>query len=117
MTIAVRALATRDLSAANARRIILREACVGAINGVAFALIMGVVSALWFRDAELGGVMALAMVVNLVAAGLAGVLIPLMLERFGADPAVASGPFVTTVTDIVGFFAFLGVATLWFGLG
>jgi magnesium transporter len=78
---------------------------------------MAGVAAFWFKSPELGGVIAVAIVVTLAAAGLAGVLIPLALEKAGVDPAVASGPFVTTVTDIVGFFAFLGVATLWFGLG
>ncbi|WP_150287698.1 magnesium transporter [Rhabdaerophilum calidifontis] len=117
MTVAVRALATRAISAANAPRVVLREVMVGFINGIAFAVLMGAVAALWFKNADLGYVIGIAIVVNLVAAGLAGVMIPLLLERAGVDPAVASGPFVTTVTDIVGFFAFLGVATLWFGLG
>jgi magnesium transporter len=90
---------------------------VGILNGVAFALVMGCVAAVWFKSPELGVVMGIAIIVNLIAAALAGVLIPLALDKAGVDPAVASGPFVTTVTDIVGFFAFLGVATLWFGLG
>jgi len=116
MTVAVRALATRALGGNTARRFVLREVRVGLFNGCAFALIMGLVAAFWFQSAELGLVMGIAIIVNLFAAGLAGVLIPLALERAGIDPAVASGPFVTTVTDIVGFFAFLGVATLWFHL-
>ena len=117
MTVAVRALATRTLGGANAPRVVRREMLVGLLNGLAFAAVLGVVAALWFKNAELGVVIGVAVVVNLVAAGLAGVLIPLALDRYDIDPAVASGPFVTTVTDIVGFFAFLGVATLWFGLG
>ena len=117
MTVAVRALATRALSGANVQRFVVREVLVGLMNGFAFALVMGIVAGVWFGSAELGGVMAIAIIVTLVAAGLAGVVIPLTLEKAGVDPAVASGPFVTTVTDIVGFFAFLGVATLWFGLG
>lgn len=116
MTIAVRALATRELGRANAMRVVTRECLVGLFNGFAFAVIMGFVAGLWFEQAELGFVIGIAMLANLVAAGLAGVLVPLTLERSGIDPAVASGTFVTTVTDIVGFFAFLGVATLWFGL-
>jgi magnesium transporter len=116
MTIAVRALATRDLGGGNARRVILREGLVGLMNGLAFALLMGAVAAVWFSNLQLGVVMGIAIIVNLVAAGLAGVLIPLMLDRAGVDPAVSSGTFVTTITDIVGFFAFLGVASLWFGL-
>lgn len=116
MTIAVRALATRELSSANAWRIIRREVFVGVLNGLSFALIMGVVAATWFNVTELGLVIALAMLTVLAAAALGGILIPLILTRLGVDPAVSSGPFVTTVTDVVGFMSFLGIATLWFGL-
>lgn len=117
MTVAVRALATRALGGGGGRRFAIREVKVGLLNGLAFALVMGAVAAFWFKSPELGMVMGVAIIMNLVAAALAGVLIPLALDKAGYDPAVASGPFVTTVTDIVGFFAFLGVATLWFGLG
>lgn len=82
------------------------------INGLAFAFIMGVVGTLWFGIPMLGTVIAAAMVINLVVAGLAGTVIPVVLEKFGIDPALASGAFVTTVTDVVGFFAFLGLAVL-----
>ena len=112
LALAVRGLATRDLTSANLWRVVMREAGVGALNGLAFALVMGVVGYVWFDSVLLGGVIAGAMVVNLVVAGLAGILIPVALERFGADPALASGTFVTTVTDVVGFFAFLGLAAL-----
>ena len=112
LALAVRGLATRDLTSANLWRVVLREAGVGALNGLAFALVMGIVGYVWFDSVLLGGVIAGAMVVNLVVAGLAGILIPVALERFGADPALASGTFVTTVTDVVGFFAFLGLAAL-----
>ena len=116
MTVAVRALATRDLSSANAWRVVRRELLVGIVNGFGFALIMGVVAAVWFNVTDLGLVIGLAMITVLVAAALGGILIPIVLERLGVDPAVSSGPFVTTVTDVVGFFSFLGIATLWFGL-
>jgi magnesium transporter len=116
MTVAVRALATRELGANNAVRIVLREALVGLVNGVAFAIITGVAAVAWFRIPGLGIVIGLAMVCNLVAGALGGILIPMVLERVRADPAVASGTFVTTITDVVGFFSFLGIATLWFGL-
>ena len=116
MTVAVRALATRELSSANTWRIVRRELLVGVLNGLAFALIMGAVAAGWFNVTDLGLVIGLAMVTVLVAAALGGILIPLVLVRLGVDPAVSSGPFVTTVTDVVGFFSFLGIATLWFGL-
>ena len=116
MTVAVRALATRDLTDANARRVIMRELWVGVLNGIAFAVITGAVAYAWFRVPGLAIVIGLAMICNLVAAGLGGILIPLTLYRLKIDPAVASSPFVTTVTDVVGFFAFLSIATLWFGL-
>ena len=116
MTIVVRALATGDLVASNALRVIIRELMVGLLNGVAFAVITGVAAVAWFKVPGLGLVIGLAMICNLVAAALGGILIPLALHRLGRDPAVASSPFVTTVTDVVGFFSFLGIATLWFGL-
>ncbi len=116
MTVAVRALATQALSDANARRVILRELFVGMLNGVAFAVITGIAAYIWFRVPGLGIVIGLAMICNLVAAALGGILIPLALHRLKFDPAVASTPFVTTVTDVVGFASFLSIATLWFGL-
>jgi magnesium transporter len=116
MTIAVRALATRDLGPANAVRVTMREATVGLLNGLGFGLITGIIAGVWFREFGIGAVIALAMTVNLIAGALGGILIPLALERFRADPAVSSGVFVTTVTDVVGFFAFLGIASLWFAL-
>ena len=116
MTVAVRALATRDLSDTNAWRVITRELMVGLLNGIAFAVITGVAAYVWFRVPGLGLVIGLAMICNLVAAALGGILIPLVLNRLKFDPAVASSPFVTTVTDVVGFFSFLSIATLWFGL-
>ncbi|HEV7601957.1 MAG TPA: magnesium transporter [Bradyrhizobium sp.] len=116
MTVAVRALATRELGSNNAFRVVLREGLVGLVNGLAFAIITGVAAVAWFKIPGLGVVIGLAMLCNLVAGALGGILIPMVLERVRADPAVASGTFVTTVTDVVGFFSFLGIATLWFGL-
>ena len=113
MTVTVRALATHQLGPFNAMRVILREASVGLINGLLFATIIGAVVLFWFGIETLGIVIALAMVCNFLAAALAGILIPLALVRFGFDPAVSSGVFVTMVTDVVGFFAFLGLASLW----
>lgn len=113
LTVAVRAIATRDLTGANVWRVIRKEALVGLINGLIFAVVMGVVGAIWFSMPALGLVVAAAMVVNLVIAGLAGTMIPVVLEKLGVDPALASGAFVTTVTDIVGFFAFLGLAAIY----
>ena len=116
MTVAVRALATRELGPNNAMRVVMREALVGLVNWLAFALITGIAAVAWFKTPGLGIVIGLAIISNLVAGALGGILIPMVLERVRADPAVASGTFVTTVTDVVGFFSFLGIATLWFGL-
>jgi magnesium transporter len=116
MTVAVRALATRQLTSNNASRIVIREGLVGLMNGLAFAIITGIAAVAWFKIPALGVVIGLAMLVNMIAGALGGILIPMVLEKVKADPAVASGTFVTTVTDVVGFFSFLGIATLWFGL-
>jgi magnesium transporter len=113
MTVAVRALATQDLGRVNAMRVIIRESAVGLLNGLLFAIIMAAIAFFWFGSDELGLVIGLAMVINLFAAALAGILIPLGLEALDLDPAIASSVFVTTVTDVVGFFAFLGLAALW----
>ncbi len=110
LTVAVRAIATKDLTGSNLMRVVLREGGVGLINGIIFAVVMGLVGFFWFNSVMLGGVIAVAMVINLVIAGLAGILIPVALDKLDIDPALASGAFVTTVTDVVGFFAFLGLA-------
>ena len=112
LTVAVRALATKELSGTNTWRIIWKETLVGSLNGVAFAVIAGLIAAFWFSSSMLGIVIAMAMVINLVIAGLFGAAIPIILERTGSDPAVASTVFLTTVTDVVGFFAFLGLAAV-----
>lgn len=112
MAVTVRALATRDLGPANRNRIIMREAAVGIINGLTLGALLGPIVFLWFGIGQLGIVIALALVINLFSAAVAGILVPLALDRFGFDPAVASATFVTTITDVVGFVAFLGLATL-----
>ena len=113
LTVAVRALATRELTSTNAYRVIGKELLVGAINGVLFAVITGVIAWAWFQQPEIGMIIGLAMIVNMIVAGLAGASIPLMLDRAGVDPAIASSVFLTTVTDVVGFFAFLGLAAVF----
>ncbi|SIS54415.1 magnesium transporter [Phaeovulum vinaykumarii] len=110
LTVAVRALATRNLTESNVWRVIRREAVVGAVNGLCFALVMGAVAWAWFGQPVLGVVIGVAMIINLFVAAVSGIAVPLALEKLGADPALASGTFVTTVTDVVGFFAFLGLA-------
>ena len=117
MTVTVRALATKDLDIYNAARVIRREALIGLSNGLIFALVVGLVASLWFADHNIGIVIGVALIVNLMAAAMAGILIPLVLQKAGADPALASSVFVTMVTDVVGFFSFLGFATWWFHLG
>ncbi|HSF63521.1 MAG TPA: magnesium transporter [Paracoccaceae bacterium] len=112
MTVAVRALATRALTRRNAGRVVLRELAVGAVNGLVFGVVMAGVAALWFGVPMLAAVIGVAMVLTLVAAAVGGIVIPMALDRAGVDPALASGPFVTTVTDVVGFFAFLGLAAM-----
>ena len=113
MTVAVRALATGELGAFNTARVVIRETAAGLVNGVVFALIMALIVFFWFGSNRLGAVIGVAMVINLLAAALAVIFIPLALEKLGFDPAVSSTVFVTTVTDVVGFLAFLGLATLW----
>ncbi len=104
------------MNAGNAWRVIRRELMVGLLNGLAFAIITGAAAYVWFEVPGLSIVIGLAMLCNLVAAALGGILIPLAMHRLKVDPAVASSPFVTTVTDVLGFFSFLTIATLWFGL-
>jgi magnesium transporter len=113
MTVTVRALATERLGRANARRVIKREAFVGLLNGLVLSLIIAAVVFFWFGSGLLGAVLGAALIVNLLVAALAGILVPLALDRLGLDPAPASGVFVTMVTDVIGFFAFLGLASIW----
>jgi magnesium transporter len=117
MTVTVRALATRDLDIYNAGRVIRREVMVGFLNGVLIAAVIGVIAAAWFQNVDLGYVIAAAMIVNMLAAALAGILIPLVLDRLGADPAISSSIFTTMITDVIGFLAFLSLATWWLQLG
>ena len=112
LTVVVRALGMKELTSANAMRTLLREGAVGLLNGLSMAALIGVLVGFYFGNWMLGGVIASAMIINLVVAAFAGVLIPLGLTRAGVDPAVASSVFVTTVTDVVGFFSFLGLAAL-----
>jgi len=112
VTVVVRALATRELNAANLLAAVWREIAVGVMNGVAFAVVMGVVTEFWFHSPIMALIAGLAMVINLIVAAIAGMLIPLGLDKMGFDPAASSVVFLTTVTDCVGFFSFLGLATL-----
>lgn len=113
VTLVVRGLALGTITDANARRVLTKELLVGVLNSMLWAFIVALVAVVWFKHLGLGLVIALAMVINLLFAALAGVLIPVTVRRFGIDPALASGVALTTVTDVVGFFAFLGLATVF----
>ncbi|MCY4446886.1 MAG: magnesium transporter [Rhodobacteraceae bacterium] len=112
LTVAVRAIATKDLTDSNSWRVIKREGLVGLINGLIFALIIGSVGYFWYGYQALGVVLGAAMIITMLVAGLSGILIPLGLKKVKVDPAVASSVFVTTLTDVVGFLAFLGLAAV-----
>jgi len=116
MTVAVRGLATKDIDNYNMLRTIKREVLVGFLNGIFFAVLIGIIATFWFSNTNLGLIIAIAMIINMLSAALAGILIPIALEKINIDPAIASSVFVTTVTDVVGFFAFLGLAAWWLGL-
>ena len=112
LAVTVRALATNQVTASNAWRAVRRELSIALLNGASVAIVVGIVVFAIFENALLGGVIAAAMMTNIVIAGLAGVLVPLTLEKLDADPAIASSIFVTMTTDSMGFFVFLGLATV-----
>jgi magnesium transporter len=112
VTVAVRALALRQIDRDAAAKFVLRELTVAVLNGVIFAFLAASMAYLWFNDPNIAAVMAVAMFANLVVAGLSGTLVPLGLVRVGVDPAVASSVFITTITDVIGFFVFLGLAAI-----
>ena len=112
LTLVIRGMALGYIGTANATRILIKELAVGALNGMLWALVVAAVAMLWFQDFMIGVIIAVAMVVNLIAAALAGAVIPLMMRRMGFDPALSASVVLTTVTDVVGFFVFLGLATL-----
>ena len=111
LTLVIRGLALNQIGKANSKILLLREFAIGILNGIFWAVIVGLIAILWFNDVELGYIIALAMLANLVCAGLAGVLIPIALRKMNIDPALAGGVMLTTITDVVGIFAFLGLAT------
>ncbi len=113
LTLSVRGLALGQLSRKNARSLVLKELAVGLLNGAAWATLVAAAAALWFDNRGLGVVIGLAMLINLLVAALAGAVIPLALKRLGVDPAIAGGVLLTTVTDVVGFMTFLGLAAVF----
>jgi len=113
VTLVVRGLALETITDSNARKVLKKELMVGALNGVLWAFIVAIVAVIWYKDYLLGVIIAMAMMINMIFAALAGVAIPIIVRRFGVDPALASGVVLTAVTDVVGFFAFLGLAALF----
>ncbi|MEK9629441.1 MAG: magnesium transporter [Nitrospinota bacterium] len=113
LTIAVRGLAMREISNINSFRVIWKETLVGTLNGVFFAIIVGLIAGMWFHNIELGIIIAVAMIINLIVAGFFGAGIPIFLNKIGSDPAISSTVLLTTVTDVIGFFVFLGLAAIF----
>ncbi len=113
LTLVVRGLALRQISSANATRLFFKELAVGAINGVLWAIVVASIGGLWFQSVSLGLLLGAAMIINLICAALAGASIPVILDKIGIDPALAGGVLLTTVTDVIGFMSFLGLATIF----
>lgn len=111
LTLVIRGLALNQIAEANSRALLLREFAIGVLNGILWAVVVAAIAMLWFQDLKLAFIIGLAMIANLMCAGIAGVMIPILLRKFGIDPALAGGVMLTTVTDVVGIFAFLGLAT------
>lgn len=112
LTLVIRAEAMGQVGRSNARSLLIKESAVGFLNGVLWALVVAIVATLWFDDVEIGGVIAVALIINLVVAAMAGVSLPFILRKLRIDPALAGGVILTTVTDVIGFMAFLGIATI-----
>ena len=114
LAITIRAIATKQLSSANFGKIVAKEFIIGVLNGIIFAIITGVIVQLWFKEINLSILIAISMILNMIVAGLFGILIPVTLKRFNIDPAIASSVFVTTITDVIGFLSFLGIGAYFF---
>jgi len=114
LAVTIRAIATKELSSSNINKVITKEFFIGVLNGIIFAVITGIVVQLWFRQSDLSIIIAASMVLNMIVAGLCGILIPVTLKKMNIDPALASSVFVTTVTDVIGFLSFLGIGSLVF---
>jgi magnesium transporter len=114
LAVTVRAIATKELSSENFTKVVSKEFVIGILNGIIFAIIAGIVVQLWFREINLTIIIAVSMVLNMIVAGLFGILVPVSLKKFNIDPAVASSVFVTTITDVIGFLSFLGIGAYFF---
>lgn len=113
LTLVIRGLALHQISSSNAMPLLFKELAVGAVNGVVWSIVVAMIAAAWFSNIPLGMMLGFAMIINLSCAALAGVLIPLFLQKRGIDPALAGGVLLTTVTDVIGFMSFLGLATIF----
>ena len=114
LAVTIRALATKELSSGNLGKIVTKEFFIGILNGIIFAIITGVIVQLWFKEIDLSILIAISMILNMMVAGLFGILIPVSLKQFNIDPALASSVFVTTITDVIGFLSFLGLGAYFF---
>ena len=116
LAVTIRALATKEISSGNFGKILTKEFIIGILNGIIFAVITGAIVQLWFKDYNLSLLIAISMILNMIVAGLFGILVPISLKKFNIDPAIASSVFVTTITDVIGFLSFLGLgAYLFYG--
>ena len=114
LAVTIRALATKELSSGNLNKIITKEFFIGILNGIIFAIITAIIVQLWFNELNLSILIAASMILNMIVAGLFGILIPVSLKKFNIDPALASSVFVTTITDVIGFLSFLGLGAYFF---
>ena len=114
LAVTIRAIATKELSSGNLTQIVTKEFIIGVLNGIIFAAITSLIVQLWFKEINLSILIAVAMVLNMMVAGLFGILVPVSLKKFNIDPAIASSVFVTTITDVIGFLSFLGLGAYFF---
>jgi len=114
LAVTVRAIAKKEISSGNFFKIVTKEFVIGILNGVIFAIIAGVIVQLWFKQSDLSILIAVSMILNMIVAGLFGILVPVSLKKFNIDPALASSVFVTTITDVIGFLSFLGIGSYFF---
>ena len=114
LAVTIRAIATKELSSRNFAKVVSKEFIIGILNGIIFAIISGVIVQLWFKEINLSLLIAISMILNMIVAGLFGILVPVTLKKFNIDPALASSVFVTTITDVIGFLSFLGIGSIFF---
>jgi magnesium transporter len=114
LAVTVRAIATKKLSSENFTKMVSKEFVIGILNGIIFALITGIIVQLWFKEINLSILIGVSMILNMIVAGLFGIMVPVSLQKFNIDPAIASSVFVTTITDVIGFLSFLGIGAYFF---